>query len=71
MDIRKIFSSERVVRQRHRLPREVVQSPSLEMLKKRGDVALRDVVRGHGGDGLMVGLRSWMPNLLACLGYIG
>ena len=37
------------------LPREVVQSPSLEMLKKRVDVTLRDVVSGHGGDGLMVG----------------
>jgi len=23
-----------------------------------GDVALRDVVSGHGGDGLMVGLRD-------------
>jgi len=26
------------------LPREVVESPSLEALKKRGDVAWRDVV---------------------------
>ena len=24
--------------------------------KKRGDVALRDTVSGHGGDGLIVGL---------------
>jgi len=31
------------------LPREVVQSPSLEVLKNRVDVALRDVVSGHGG----------------------
>ena len=28
----------------------------LETLKKRVDVALRDVVSGHGGDGLAVGL---------------
>jgi len=40
----------------HRLPREVVQSPSLEVFQSRVDVALRDVVSGHGGDGLEVGL---------------
>jgi len=33
-----------------------VESPSLEVLKNCGDVALRDVVSGHGGDGLVVGL---------------
>ena len=33
-----------------------VESPSLEVFKSRGDVALRDMVRGHGGDGLTVGL---------------
>jgi len=38
------------------LPREVVQSPSPEIFKNRGDMALRDVVGGHGGDGVMVGL---------------
>ena len=46
----------KVVRQWHRLPREVVESLSLEMFKKCGDVAPRDVVNGHGGDGLMGGL---------------
>ena len=34
------------------LPREVVGSPSLEVFQNRGDVALRDVVSGHGGVGL-------------------
>jgi len=38
------------------LPREVVQSLSLEVLKNRVAVALRDVVSGHSGDGLLVGL---------------
>ena len=32
-------------------------SPSLEVLKNRGDVALRDVVSGHGGNGLAL---DWM-----------
>jgi len=40
----------------HRLLSEVVKSPSLEVSKKCGDVALRDMVSGHGGTGLMVGL---------------
>ena len=55
MDIRKKFFSGRVVRQWHRLLREVVESLPMEMLKKR-DVVLRDVVSGHDGDGLGVGL---------------
>jgi len=56
LDIRKHFFSERVMLQCHRLPREVVKSPSLEEFKNRVDVALRDVVSEHGGDGLMVAL---------------
>ena len=43
------------MRQWRRLPREVVESPSLEVFKKHGDAALRDVVSGHGGDGLAFG----------------
>ena len=31
-------------------------SPSLQVFKERVDVALRDMVSGHGGDGLKVGL---------------
>jgi len=54
--MRKHFFSERVVMQWHRLPREVLGSPSLEVLKKRGDVALRDRISVCGGDGLVVGL---------------
>ena len=40
----------------HRLPREVVVLPSLEVFKKPVGVALRDMVSGHGGDELTVGL---------------
>ena len=35
-----------------------MESPSLEVFKNCVDVALRDVVSGHGGDGQMVELND-------------
>ena len=44
LDIRRNFFSARAVRQWHRAPREVVESPSLEVFKKRIHVTLKDMV---------------------------
>ena len=44
LDIRKKLFTGRVVRHGNRLPREVVDSPSLEVFKKCVEMALQDMV---------------------------
>lgn len=46
MDVRKNFFTEKVVKHRKMLPREVSESPSPEVIKSHTDVALVDMVWG-------------------------
>jgi len=54
LDVKKNFFIERVVRQWHRPGGHGMELLSLEVFRRCGDVALRDMVSGHSGVGWTV-----------------
>lgn len=45
------------------MPEELVESPSVEVFKSRGDAAVGDKVNGHGGDRLGPVIFEFFSNL--------